>query len=132
MENNLNLNNGESNPNKSILIKTIYGIIVGIQSILNILSGMCDIFYLLREFRVYILENAFRAIKFSIKFLRYILTFEFIDNKTVRLITNIIISFGTSLCLILLITIKKEKENNIIKKDNEEKEKLKSFLNSKD
>ena len=132
MENNLNLNNGENNPNKSILIKTIYGIIGGIQSILNILSGMCDIFYLLREFRVYILENAFRAIKFSIKFLRYILTFEFIDNKTVRLITNIIISFGTSLCLILLITIKKEKENNIIKKDNEEKEKLKSFLNSKD
>ena len=68
MENNLNLNNGESNANKSILIKTIYGIIGGIQSILNILSGMCDIFYLLREFRVYVLENAFIAIKFSIKF----------------------------------------------------------------
>ncbi len=132
MENNINLNNGNNNDNKSIVIKTIYGIIGGIQSILNIISGLCDIFYLLREFRVYVLENAFRAIKYSVKFLKYLLTFKFIDNKTLRLITNIIISFGTSLCLILLITIKKEKEKNIIEKNNEEKEKLKSFINLKD
>ena len=39
MENNINLNNGNNNDNKSIVIKTIYGIIGGIQSILNIISG---------------------------------------------------------------------------------------------
>ena len=132
MENNLNINNGEGQNDKSLLIKTIYGIIGGIQSILHILSGFCDMFYLLKEFKVYILENILKAIKFSVKFLRHLLTFKFIDNRATRLITNIITSLGISLSLILLIMIKKEKENCLKTQDDEEKTHLKTFLNSID
>ena len=133
MENNSNINNIDyENANKSLLIKALYGIIGGIQSILHIISGFCDMFYLLKEFKVYILENIFKAIKYSIKFLKFILSFKFIDNKAIRLISNIIILFGISLCLILLILIKNEKQNSLINKDCEEKTHLKSFLNSID
>ena len=132
MENNLNSNNADNENNKSFVIKTFYGIIGGIQSILHILSGLCDIFYILKEFKIYILENIFRTIKLSVSFLRYILTFEFIDNKTIKLISNIIISFGISLCLILLLILKKEKENYLKEQINEEKAKMKLYLNSID
>ena len=91
MENNFNLNNGDNDNNKPFVIKTIYGIIGGIQSILHILSGLCDLFYLLKEFKIYVLENIFKTIKLSISFLRYLLNFEFLDNKITKLITNTII-----------------------------------------
>ena len=129
MDNNININNGENSNNKSVLIKTLYGIIGGIQSVLHIISGLFDIFYLLKEFKVYVLENLFHAIKITIKFFKYILTFKFIENKTRRLITNVIISFGVSLCLILLTIIKKEKQNYLNNKEYEEKTQLKEYLN---
>ena len=130
MENYLNRNNRENNNNDFLYIKVIYGIINGIQSILHLISGFCDIFYLLKEFKIYILENIFKSIKFSIKFLRYLLTFKFISNTNSRLITNIITSFGISLCLILLIIIKKEKENSLIENNKEEKAQMNLFFQS--
>ena len=119
MENNIYLSNGNNGTENSFLIKTIYGIIGGIQSILHIISGFCDAFYLLKEFKFFILENIFKTIKYSVNFLKYILTFKFIGNKEIRLITNIITTFGISLCLMILMIIKKEKENNLIKQDKE-------------
>ena len=121
MENNINISNGNNGIDKSFLIKAIYGIIGGIQSILHIISGFCDAFYLLKEFKVFILENIFKAIKYGVTFLKHILTFKFIGNKIIRLITNIITTFGISLCLMLLMIIKKEKENILIKQDKESK-----------
>ena len=132
MENNNNIINGEKIKTNSIYIKIIYGIIGGIQSILNIISGLCDIFYLLKEFKIFILENLFKVIKHSVIFLKNVLTFKFIDNKSMKLIANLIISFGISLCLILLITIKKEKENVLIEKDTSAKSPINIFLNSID
>ena len=130
MENNLNLNNGDNENNKPFVIKTIYGIIGGIQSILHILSGLCDLFYLLKEFKIYVLENIFKTIKLSISFLRYLLNFEFIDNKITKLISNIITSFGIALCLILLTIIKKEKEKSLKEQANDEKTNLRIYFNS--
>ena len=132
MENNVNtiLNNDNSNINNSLIIKTIYGIIGGIQSIINIISGFCDIFFLGKEFKVYILDNIFKGIKMIIKFLRYILRFDFISNKTSKLITNIISLLGISLFLIMLILIKKEKENYLDKLQKEEKSQIYLSLNS--
>ena len=49
-----------------------------------------------------------------------------------RLISNLITSFGISLCLILLIIIKKEKENVLIEKDKSTKSQINIFLNSID
>ena len=132
MENNLNLNNGDNENNKPFVIKTIYGIIGGIQSILHILSGLCDLFYLLKEFKIYVLENIFKTIKLSISFLRYLLNFEFIDNKITKLISNIITSFGIALCLILLTIIKKEKEKSLKEQTNDEKTNLRIYFNSID
>ena len=132
MENNNNIINGENVKTNSIFIKIIYGIIGGIQSILNIISGFCDVFYLLKEFKIFILENLFKVIKYSVLFLRNALTFKFIDNKSMRLISNLITSFGISLCLILLIIIKKEKENVLIEKDKSTKSQINIFLNSID
>ena len=130
MENNLNLNNGDNENNKPFVIKTIYGIIGGIQSILHILSGLCDLFYLLKEFKIYVLENIFKTIKLSISFLRYLLNFEFIDNKITKLISNTITSFGIALCLILLTIIKKEKEKSLKEQANDEKTNLRIYFNS--
>ena len=130
MENYLNRNNRENTNNDFLSIKVIYGIINGIQSILHLISGFCDTFYLLKEFKIYILENIFKSIKFSIKFLRYLLTFKFISNTNSRLITNIITSFGISLCLILLIIIKKEKENSLLENNKEEKAQMNLFFQS--
>ena len=130
MENNFNLNNGDNENNKPFVIKTIYGIIGGIQSILHILSGLCDLFYLLKEFKIYVLENIFKTIKLSISFLRYLLNFEFIDNKITKLISNIITSFGIALCLILLTIIKKEKEKSLKEQANDEKTNLRIYFNS--
>ena len=132
MENNINLSNENNGTDNPFLIKTIYGIIGGIQSILHIISGFCDAFYLLKEFKVFILENIFKAIKYSVIFLKYILTFKFIGNKAIRLITNIIITFGISLCLMLLMIIKKDKENNLNKQDKESKAQINLFYNSID
>ena len=98
MENNNNIINEENVKTNPIFIKIIYGIIGGIQSILNITSGFCDVFYLLKEFKIFILENLFKVIKYSVLFLRNALTFKFIDNKSMRLISNLITSFGISLC----------------------------------
>ena len=53
-------------------------------------------------------------------------------NKSMRLISNLITSFGISLCLILLIIIKKEKENVLIEKDKSTKSQINIFLNSID
>ena len=130
MENNFNLNNGDNDNNKPFVIKTIYGIIGGIQSILHILSGLCDLFYLLKEFKIYVLENIFKTIKLSISFLRYLLNFEFLDNKITKLITNTITSFGIALCLILLTIIKKEKEKSLKEQANDEKRNLRIYFNS--
>ena len=130
MENNFNLNNGDNENNKPFVIKTIYGIIGGIQSILHILSGLCDLFYLLKEFKIYVLENIFKTIKLSISFLRYLLNFEFLDNKITKLITNTITSFGIALCLILLMIIKKEKEKSLKEQANDEKTNLRIYFNS--
>ena len=130
MENNFNLNNGDNKNNKPFVIKTIYGIIGGIQSILHILSGLCDLFYLLKEFKIYVLENIFKTIKLSISFLRYLLNFEFLDNKITKLITNTITSFGIALCLILLTIIKKEKEKSLKEQANDEKRNLRIYFNS--
>ena len=130
MENNFNLNNGDNENNKPFVIKTIYGIIGGIQSILHILSGLCDLFYLLKEFKIYVLENIFKTIKLSISFLRYLLNFEFLDNKITKLITNTITSFGIALCLILLTIIKKEKEKSLKEQANDEKTNLRIYFNS--
>ena len=132
MENNNNIINEENVKTNPIFIKIIYGIIGGIQSILNIISGFCDVFYLLKEFKIFILENLFKVIKYSVLFLRNALTFKFIDNKSMRLISNLITSFGISLCLILLIIIKKEKENVLIEKDKSTKSQINTFLNSID
>ena len=132
MENNFNLNNGDNENNKPFVIKTIYGIIGGIQSILHILSGLCDLFYLLKEFKIYVLENIFKTIKLSISFLRYLLNFEFLDNKITKLITNTITSFGFALCLILLTIIKKEKEKSLKEQANDEKTNLRIYFNSID
>ena len=132
MENNNNIINEENVKTNPIFIKIIYGIIGGIQSILNIISGFCDVFYLLKEFKIFILENLFKVIKYSVLFLRNALTFKFIDNKSMRLISNLITSFGISLCLILLIIIKKEKENALIEKDKSTKSQINIFLNSID
>ena len=132
MENNNNISNGENVKTNPFFIKIIYGIIGGIQSILNIISGFCDVFYLLKEFKIFILENLFKVIKYSVLFLRNALTFKFIDNKSMRLISNLITSFGISLCLILLIIIKKEKENVLIEKDKSTKSQINIFLNSID
>ena len=130
MENNFNLNNGDNENNKPFVIKTIYGIIGGIQSILHILSGLCDLFYLLKEFKIYVLENVFKTIKLSISFLRYLLNFEFLDNKITTLISNTITSFGIALCLILLTIIKKEKEKSLKEQANDEKRNLRIYFNS--
>ena len=134
MDNNMNniLNNSNSNTsnNNSLIIKTIYGIIGGIQSIINIISGFCDIFFLGKEFKIYILDNIFKGIKMIIKFLKYILNFDFINNKTSKLITNIISLLGISLCLIMLLLIKKEKENYLNKLQKEEKSQIYLSLNS--
>ena len=130
MENNFNLNNGKNKNNKPFVIKTIYGIIGGIQSILHILSGLCDLFYLLKEFKIYVLENIFKTIKLSISFLRYLLNFEFLDNKITKLISNTITSFGIALCLILLTIIKKEKEKSLKEQANDEKTNLRIYFNS--
>ena len=130
MENNFNLNNGDNENNKPFVIKTIYGIIGGIQSILHILSGLCDLFYLLKEFKIYVLENIFKTIKLSISFLRYLLNFEFLDNKITKLISNTITSFGIALCLILLTIIKKEKEKSLKEQANDEKTNLRIYFNS--
>ena len=132
MENNNNIINEENVKTNPIFIKIIYGIIGGIQSILNIISGFCDVFYLLKEFKIFILENLFKVIKYSVLFLRNALTFKFIDNKSMRLISNLITSFGISLCLILIIIIKKEKENVLIEKDKSTKSQINTFLNSID
>ena len=129
MENNNNISNGENVKTNPFFIKIIYGIIGGIQSILNIISGFCDVFYLLKEFKIFILENLFKVIKYSVLFLRNALTFKFIDNKSMRLISNLITSFGISLCLII---IKKEKENVLIEKDKSTKSQINTFLNSID
>ncbi len=129
MENNNNIINEENVKTNPIFIKIIYGIIGGIQSILNIISGFCDVFYLLKEFKIFILENLFKVIKYSVLFLRNALTFKFIDNKSMRLISNLITSFGISLCLII---IKKEKENVLIEKDKSTKSQINIFLNSID
>ena len=126
---NNNINNTNEN-NNSVLINTIYGIIGGIQSIIHIISGFCDTFYLLKEFKIYILDSLFKAIKSIISFLRYLLTFQFINNKIAKLISNIINSFGISLCLIVLILIKKEKESSLNKLIKEEKSQLYYSLNS--
>ena len=98
MENNNNIINEENVKTNPIFIKIIYGIIGGIQSTLNIISGFCDVFYLLKEFKIFILENLFKVIKYSVLFLRNALTFKFIDNKSMRLISNLITSFGISSC----------------------------------
>ena len=127
--NNLNNNNNNEN-NSSLILKTIYGIIGGIQSILHIISGFCDIFYITKEFKIYIFDNIFKGIKLIIHLLKYILTFQFINNKNSQLIANIISSFGISLCLILLFLIKKEKEKCLNKTIKEEKSQLKFCLNS--
>ena len=131
MDNNVNniLNNNNSN-NNSLIIKTIYGIIGGIQAIINIISGFCDIFFLGKEFKIYILDNIFKGIKMIIRFLKYILRFDFINNKTSKLIANIISLLGISLCLIMLILIKKEKENYLNKLQKEEKSQIYLSLNS--
>ena len=130
MDDNYNNISNTNENNNSFLIKTIYGIIGGIQSIIHIISGFCDTFYLLKEFKIYILDNLFKAIKSIISFLRYLLTFQFINNKIAKLISNIINSFGISLCLIVLILIKKEKENSLNKLIKEEKSQLYYSLNS--
>ena len=65
-----------------------------------------------------------------IKFLKYILNFDFINNKTSKLITNIISLLGISLCLIMLLLIKKEKENYLNKLQKEEKSQIYLSLNS--
>ena len=136
MENNrdynfMNNNEQEENSN-SFLIKSIYGILGGIQSILHVISGFCDIFYLIKEFKLYIIDNIFKAIKSIISFLKYLLTFQFINSKFGQLIANIINSFGISLCIILLILIKKEKEDHLNKLVSEEKSQINSYLNSID
>ena len=130
MDDNYNNISNTNENNNSFLIKTIYGIIGGIQSIIHIISGFCDTFYLLKEFKIYILDSLFKAIKSIISFLRYLLTFQFINNKIAKLISNIINSFGISLCLIVLILIKKEKENSLNKLIKEEKSQLYYSLNS--
>ena len=130
MDDNYNNISNTNENNNSFLIKTIYGIIGGIQSIIHIISGFCDTFYLLKEFKIYILDNLFKAIKSIISFLRYLLTFQFINNKIAKLISNIINSFGISLCLIVLILIKKEKESSLNKLIKEEKSQLYYSLNS--
>ena len=66
MENNrdynfMNNNEQEENSN-SFLIKSIYGILGGIQSILHVISGFCDIFYLIKEFKLYIIDNIFKSL----------------------------------------------------------------------
>ena len=131
MDNNVNniLNNNNSN-NNSLIIKTIYGIIGGIQAVINIISGFCDIFFLGKEFKIYILDNIFKGIKMIIRFLKYILRFDFINNKTSKLIANIISLLGISLCLIMLLLIKKEKENYLNKLQKEEKSQIYLSLNS--
>lgn len=127
--NNILDNNDNNNPD---LLKVIYGIIGGIQSILHIISGFFDAFYLANEFKTYILENIFKGIKTIIKYLKYILTFQFINNKITKLILNIITSFGISLCLIILYLLKKEKQNFLKNQIKEEKSQLNSYLNSID
>ena len=133
MENNINPNFNNNNDNNnninSDILKIIYGIIGGIQSFMHIISGFFDAFYLAKEFKIYVLENIFKGIKVMFRFLKYILTFQFINNKTTKLISNIITSFGTTLCLIILYLIKKEKENNLKIKANEEKNQLHEYLN---
>ena len=125
-------NEQEEENNNSPLIKSIYGIIGGIQSIFHIISGFCDIFYLIKEFKIYVIDNIFKAIKAIIHFLKYLLTFQFINCKFGKLIANIINSFGISLCLILLILSKKEKEDHLNKLVNEEKSQINKYINSKD
>ena len=129
MENDNNIINEGNIKNNSIFLKIIYGIIGGVQSVLHIISGFCDAFYLLKEFKIFFLENIFKSIKYCVLFLKNLLTFKFINNKTARLITNLITSFGISLCLILLIIIKKEKENFLIEEDKSKKSQINSYLN---
>ena len=107
--NNHNFSYGENN-SISFFSKVIYGIISGIQSCISTISGFLDIFYILKEFKVYVLENIFKVMKYIIKLLKYALSFEFIKNKNIRLITDVIFSITISLCLIILILLKKEKE----------------------
>ena len=64
--------------------------------------------------------------------MKYLLTFQFINSKFGQLIANIINSFGISLCIILLILIKKEKEDHLNKLVSEEKSQINSYLNSID
>ena len=127
-----NFINNCNEENNAFLIKTIYGIIGGIQSILHVISGFCDIFYLVKEFKIYILDNIFKGIKIIINFLKYILTFQFINNKAAQLISNIISLLGISLFLIVLILIKEEKQNSLNKLIKEEKSQLYFSLNSID
>ena len=126
MENNNSSNDNNSN---SYLIKSIYGVIGGIQSMLHMISGFFDIFYLLREFKTYILETLFKGIKNTIIFLKYLLTFQFIQTKNIKVIMNIISSLGISLCLIILIILKKEKENALKIQNNTHKSEIYASLN---
>lgn len=108
----INNHNFSYNENYSISFsKVLYGIISGIQSFISTISGFLDIFYLLKEFKIYVLENIFKLMKYIINLLKYSLSFQFIKNKNIRLVTDVIFSAAISLCLILLILIKKEKEN---------------------
>ena len=129
MDNNININQKND---KSYTVKIIYGILGGVQSVLHILSGFLDIFYIFKEFKIYILENIFKGIKYIINALRHILTFKFINNTGIRLISNIIISFGFSLCLIIVWMIKKEKSNKLNDLVNQEKNQLKLYINNID
>ena len=64
--------------------------------------------------------------------MKYLLTFQFINSKFGQLIANIINSFNISLFIILLILIKKEKEDHLNKLVSEEKSQINSYLNSID
>ena len=78
----INNHNFSYNENYSISFsKVLYGIISGIQSFISTISGFLDIFYLLKEFKIYVLENIFKLMKYIINLLKYSLSFQFIKNK---------------------------------------------------
>ena len=116
-----NINNN-NNRNLNETMKMIYALIGGIQSIINILASILDIFYIVSCLKSLIFDNLIWLTKSLIISLKKLLSFNFIENSYKRKISNIIFQLSMFLTIILLYLIKKIKEKDL-------KEKLQNELN---
>lgn len=107
-------------------VKILYGLIGGVQTIVNMLSSLLDIYYFGREFKIIVIDSLLQLSKITINLIKSLISFQWIktlfrnfyyleyalekmQNKT----TKIYIRIGGILILLSLLFHKKQKENKL-------------------